>query len=125
MKSAIVMGTIGLGFALLAASLLWTTIFPPTRSWTPEKAKRMSDVKERLNNLSFVVNAPRQSMQKGGDPGVLKAECETLMKEFDQLKSDFESAAESPKTISSFLKWSGISLACLGLIGWYAVNQSR
>jgi hypothetical protein len=27
--------------------------------------------------------------------------------------------------MSTVLKWSGLSLAVVGLIGWYAVSQSR
>src|SRR5689334_9621213 len=101
MKTTIVMGVIALGFLLLASSFIWTTLFPPTRSWTPEKAQRMSEVKSRLNNLTFLINAPNKSMHNGPDQGALRAEAEQLSKEFDQLKTDFESATESPKTIST------------------------
>ncbi len=55
----------------------------------------------------------------------MKAEYEKLRVENDQLNADFKSATESPKTTSTILKWSGISIALVGIVGWYAVNQSR
>lgn len=123
MKSAVVIGTIGLGVALFIASALWASLFPPSNSWTPEKAQRMSEVKARLNNLSFIINEPR-NFHSGPDTGTLKAESDALLKEFEQLKTDFESATESPQTVSFVLRWSGLSLAIIGVIGWYAIKQN-
>ena len=123
MKSA-VLGAIVLGFVLFIASALWSTIFPATNSWTPEKAARLSEVKSKINDLGFQLEKAGR-MHAGKDPGPLKAEYDTLRKEFDELKIAFESAAERPQTVSKFLKWTGLSLAAIGIIGWYAVNQSR
>ena len=126
MKSAIVFGIIGLGALLLLLSGLWTTINTGASVWTPEKAARSSDIKSRLYNLAFVVNAPgAPSMTKGQDLGAMKAEYEKLRVENDQLNADFTSASEGPKTIAAILKWSGISVALVGIVGWYAVNQQR
>lgn len=125
MKSAVVSGLIALGVLLFVLSALWTTIFPPTARWTDEKAKRSAEVKGKLHNLAFIVNAPKPNLQRGQDIGQLKAEYEQLRKENDALNADYESAAETPKTVARFLKWSGLSLAAVGVIGWYAVNQSR
>lgn len=123
MKSAIVFGMIGLGFALLIASGVWIKIFPPTLRWTPEKGKRMSEVKARLSDISFVINSPTR-IHSGTDPASLKVESIELQKEFDQLKADFESATETPQTLSRILKWSGIAISVLGIVAWYAVKQT-
>lgn len=125
MKSAVVSGMIAFGVLLFLLSAVWSTIFPPTSRWTDEKSKRSTEVKSRLYNLAFVVNAPRPNLQKGQDLGQLKAEYEQLTKENEQLKADFTSATETPKTVSKYLKWSGISIALVGIVGWYAVNQQR
>jgi hypothetical protein len=110
---------------LIMLSGLWPTLFPGTSRWTPEKAARWAVVKDRLHNLSFVVHAPsgRVNMQRGPDPASAKAEYDTVKKEADELRAEFESAYESPRTASKWLKWSGISLAVVGLIGWYAVKN--
>ena len=55
----------------------------------------------------------------------MKVEYEKLRIESDQLNAEFKDATEGPKTTSSILKWTGISLALVGLVGWYAVKQSR
>src|SRR5262245_43217432 len=121
----VVAAAIGLGILLFVVSALWNTLFPPTARWTDEKAKRSSEIKGKLHNLAFIVNAPKPNLQRGQDLGQLKAEYEQLKKENEELNADFASATETPKTIAGFLKWSGISIALVGLIGWYAVNQSR
>jgi hypothetical protein len=124
MKSAIVFGAIILGFTLLVLSSLWAKLFPATSSWTPEKATRSAEVKDRLNNLSFMMNRP-PSMHRGSDAGTLKAEFDQLMKENEQLNTEFQTAYDRPNTVSRVLKWSGISLSIVGLIGWYAVKNSE
>jgi len=125
MKSAVVLGTIVVGFVFLFLSFAWGSLFPATSSWTPEKGARMSEIKARLNELSFKLDTPNAKIFKGTDPAALKKEYADLNAEFDQLKTDFESAAVTPKTTSSVLKWSGIALAAVGIIGWYAVSQSN
>ena len=125
MKSAIAPGLIGLGIVLFLLSGLWNVMFPPTLRWTDEKAKRSAEVKNRIHNLAFLVNSPKPNLQRGQDLGQLKAEFNQLMKENDELNSDYDSATETPKTISKVLKWSGISIALVGIVGWYAVNQQR
>lgn len=122
---AIVSAAIGLGIVLFLLSAAWNTMFPPTSRWSEDKAKRMSEVKGKLHNLAFIVNAPKPNLQRGQDIGQLKAEYEQLQKEAEELNADFTSATETPKTVARFLKWSGISIALVGIIGWYAVNQVR
>ena len=58
MKSAIVFGLIGIGALLLVLSGVWTTIFNGKSTWTPEKSARNSEIKSKLYNLAFVLNAP-------------------------------------------------------------------
>ena len=125
MKSAVAFGVIGLGLLLLILSGLWTSLFPGTSNWTPEKAARWAVVKDRLHNLSFIVHAPagRVSMHSGPDLGKAKVEYDSVKKEADQLRAEFDSAYDAPRTTSKILKWSGISLAVVGLIGWYAVKN--
>lgn len=124
MKSGVALGLVVVGLGLLVLGSVWTTLFPPTQSWTAEKAARMSEVKARLNDLSFIINDTSRSMHSGPDRGALKAESEELLKEFEQLKTDFESATDRPRAFSGRLRWFGVSLAVAGLIGWYAVNQT-
>ena len=123
MKSAIVFGLMIVGFLLLIASTLWASLFPPTSSWTNDKARRATDVKARLSNLGPIVNGPPH-MYRGPDPATLKAEFDALKKENEQLDAEFVSAAEAPKTASRMLKWTGIALAALGIVGWYVVKDS-
>jgi hypothetical protein len=125
MKAAAVAVTV-LGLVLVAASAVWGSLFPVTRAWTPEKATRISEIKARLNDLGFAMQrASTNRIHSSPDPATLKAEYDTLNKEFDQLKADFESADQRPKTASTILKWSGISLLLVGVIGLYAAGQSN
>jgi len=126
MKLAVSFGLMGVGLLLLALSGVWPTLFPGTAIWTPEKAARWAEVKDRLHNLAFTVNRAetRVSMHSGSDPAATKTEFEQLKAEGELLKADFELAANRPHAVSRILKWSGISLAVLGIVGWYAVKQT-
>ena len=125
MKSGIVFGAVGLGLPLLVLSGLWPTLFPGKSNWTHEKEQRWRQVQARIHTLSFVVgNTQDPSMHRGTDLAQAKEEYTALRKENDQLTAEFQSAASRPNTISKMLKWTGISLAALGIIGWYAVKQT-
>lgn len=122
-----VFGLIGAGMLMLVLSGIWPTLFPGTSTWTPEKAARWGEVKDRLHNLGFTVNNSKApvSMHSGPELGTAKEEFVRLNAEGDQLKATFELAHDRPLKVSKFLKWAGISLAAIGIIGWYALNQSR
>lgn len=123
MKSQVMFGAIGLGLFLLVLSSLWTTLFPPRSNWSPEKELRWREVKARIHSLSFVVgNTQTPSLHGGPDPAQAKQEYDELQKENAQLTAEFQTAAYRPNTIAKYLKWTGISLAALGIIGWYAVK---
>ena len=125
MKSAIVFGAIIVGLLCLVTSSMWNNLFPATSHWTNEKAQRSAEVKARLAYLGGYVNAttPR-SMHGGPDPATAKTEFDALTKENEQLNAEFESVASKPHTIAKVLKWTGIILAVVGIIGWYAVKES-
>jgi hypothetical protein len=127
MKSTIAFAITGLGLLLLIFSFLWVALFSGQSAFTKEKAERWGDVKQRLHNLAFVVNAPPGSvkMHGGPDPAQAKAEYEELKVEDTQLAAEFSGAYDTPRTMATILKWSGLSLAVVGIIGWYAVTQSR
>ncbi len=126
MKVAIAAGAVVLGLLMLAASMAAGSMFGGTSAWTAEKAARSTEVKNRLSNIGPIVNSPTpRSIHGGPDPATLKAEFDALVKENEQLNAEFLAARDNPKTASSFLKWGGISLAVIGLIGWYAAKQSE
>jgi len=118
---------VSLGIALLVLGALWTTLFSGTAAWTDDKADRWTEIKARLHNLAPRINTPTGSvsMHSGDDYGQLKQEYDKLKIEHDEIQVQFESAAVRPHKIAKFCKWSGISLAVLGIVGWYASNQSR
>ena len=123
MKIAVAMGAVLLGFLLLVASTLATRIFPPTSTWTEEKAARSAEVKARIAYLGGIVNSRRPRLHGGVDPASAKVEFEALKKENEELNAEFQSAQDKPNTLARILKWSGIALAAVGIVGWYAVRE--
>jgi hypothetical protein len=121
---AVSIGAVAIGFTMLVLSTLWASLFPPSSSWTAEKSARASEIKARLSNLGPLVMSPSRGTHSGPDPGTLAAEFEALKKEEQQLNAEFESARDNPQTMKGILKWSGIGLAVLGLIAWYATKSS-
>jgi hypothetical protein len=116
-------GAIVLGFVLIAASAISTTLFSPESSWTEEKAQRWNEVKSRLYDLGFLLNSKSTARSAQNVPA-LRAEVEALEKENQLLAAEFHSVTSRPHTMAKIFKWSGISLAVVGLIGMYAVKQS-
>jgi hypothetical protein len=126
MKALIAYGLVGLGILLLALSAIWSKAAPGTSAWTIEKEERLSEVSKKMHSLTFSVGKAEAQPKMHGGPDILKqkAELEALRKENDELTSEFKGVQQAPQTMSRILKWSGISLAVLGIIGWYAVGQS-
>ena len=64
-------------------------------------------------------------MHGGPDLIKSKAELASVVDECKSLTDEFKGIQARPRTMSKFMKWSGISLTLVGLAGWYAVSQSR
>jgi hypothetical protein len=127
MKQIIAFRLVGIGFLLLILSYFWVSWFPGNSTWTREKEEGWSKVKVRMHNIGFTLSDPKTStsMHSGPDRGTAKAELDQLKKEYDQYATEFQSAYDRPRTASKYMKWSGIGLVALGLIGWYAVKQTE
>lgn len=125
MKTAVI-GILVLGFALLALSAGWNTIFPATSSWTAEKEKHLSELKSQVHNLSFKISDPSQQVKRQGekDPADVKAEYERLKAEAEGLMAEFQSAYDRPQFVSTALKWTGLTFAAIGIVGWFATKGS-
>lgn len=123
---AAALGAMALGIVLVLLSVAWTTIFPSSAKWTPDKEAHWQKVKGRMHSLSFVISDPKQAdARRGQDAMSAKAEFDKLKLEDDELRAQFSSAYDTPRTTSTILKWSGLSIAAVGVVGWYAANQSR
>jgi hypothetical protein len=127
MKFAITLGIASLGFLLLVLSALWAHVFTGSSQWTLEKDTRWKEVKNRVHVLQFTVGQGEARASMHGGPDLLKAkeELAALSKENDELTADFQGIQRRPQIVSTTLKWTGISLAVHGIIGYYAVNQQR
>jgi hypothetical protein len=124
MKIAIFIGAVILGIVLLGLSTIWTSLVRAESTWTEEKSQRSVEVKARLAYLGDQINPPKASKHRGSELATLKAEFDALKKENEQLNADFLSVSDRPNAISKYLKWAGVALTVVGLIGWYAVKQS-
>lgn len=114
MKSGIVSGLVGVGVLLVVLSLVWTQIFTGESSWTPEKAEQWAEVKDRLHNLSFIVNSP-EPPRRHASMEEAKAEYDKVKEMANQLRSEFENAYDGPRTTATILKWSGVSVLLVGI----------
>lgn len=127
MKSSGWLGLLAGGIVLLIAGGVWSAFSPGSSGWKLEKAARQSELKDRLHNLGYQVDAAAQhpSMYRGADAGPAIEEYKRLKAEFDRLNADLQTAQDRPKTIAAALKWSGISLAIVGIIGWYVARNAE
>ena len=117
---------IGLGILLLALSILWPILFPPTRTWTDEKSRRLKElsgkVQYAMGKLELAQSRP--NMTGGENPAELKKKADEMMSELKVLQDEFSSAKDSPETISTILKWSGIGVMIVGIVGHLAVKDA-
>lgn len=127
MKSAIVFVMIGLGVLLLLLSGVWNSLQPGTSSWTTEKDQRLTEVSDKMHLLTAKVVSAEAHPSMHGGPDLVKAKADlaALVEENKALTNEFKGIQASPGRMAAFMKWSGISLALVGIIGWYAISQSR
>ena len=126
MKAAIAPATIALGLLLLVASLLWSTLFPATNSWTEEKSVRLTELGNHATEirLQLIKAQQRPSMHSGQSAAELQDQFNKIDAEYKTLYDEFHNASESPKTISTALKWTGIGLTLLGGIAVLATRDA-
>lgn len=126
MKNVLPPVLVAIGLALVALSFLWTSLFPPGQSWTPEKNQQMTKLGTELTRLGFAVvqaeNNP--NMHSGENLGDLKKKHAEVKKEFDLLKSELDSAVNAPASTGSGIKWLGIAIAAVGGVLVF-INQQQ
>ena len=79
----------------------------------------------RRSLIARLEQAQARRNAASNDIGQAKAEYEQLKVENAQLAAEFSGVYDTPRTLATVLKWSGLSLALVGIIGWYAVSQAR
>jgi hypothetical protein len=121
MKTVVFLTLFVLGFAMYFIGTLWTKIFPVTETWTNEKAMRLTEVNERLAQLTLLMSKPL-SMHSGPDRGAVQRETMDLVSEKDELRAEFEEAVERRQPKSGPLQASGIVVATLGVVVWFGMR---
>ena len=85
---------------------------------------QLSD-KMHLLTAKIAIAEGTPSMHGGPDPLSPKLNSHPVVDQCKSLTDEFKGIQARPRTMSKFMKWSGISLTLVGLAGWYAVSQSR
>ena len=116
MKQTLPVVALGLGIPLVLLSLLWSTIFPASNSWTEEKSQRMTEVSQKARQLMYkVVQAEKYNDIKSGENAAeINEQYRAAKKELEQLQGEFENQRDKPSTIASYLRWVGIALVVVG-----------
>lgn len=122
MKSAVVFGLVGVGALMFALSLFWTSIFTGRSTWTPDKAEQWSEVKDRLHNLSFIVNSP-QPPRRHASREEAQAEYDKVKAMADQLRAEFEGAYHGPRNTATALKWTGVGFFVMGVVANFVMKN--
>ncbi len=116
MTSKLLIVAAALGLVLVVMSLLWGVFFPPEDTWTVDKSHRMSELTERAHLLHIKVKkAERKPLT--ADSGRDAEEYRAVTTEFATLKSELESAKSRPETVTLGLRWGGLLLTAIGLLG--------
>ena len=115
---ALSVAAVCLGVVFLLVSLIWGLLFPASRSWTTEKNNRMSELSVKGHLLGGELDAAqrRPNMHGGRSAAEIEAEYKQVSAELTQLREEFENKRDSPKTMASYLRWSGVAFVIAGAI---------
>lgn len=106
---------VGLGMALIIASVIWVFVFAPSRTWTPEKNARMNDLSVAAHKLGGELDvARRRPSMHGRKPADIEAEYKQTTEELAQLKAEFQNKQDGPKSTATLLRWTGMACVVLG-----------
>ena len=118
MKSGLSTAAVVVGILLLAGSFLWGILFPASRGWTEDKAKRLGELTAEAHSLMFKVQAAKEkpSMHAGEGAAEVEARYRKVQEELKTLSAEFKGKQDSPKTAATYLRWSGIAFVVAGAI---------
>ena len=123
---AIPPAAIVIGLLFLVASAVWPVMFPATRTWTDAKSRRLKEIgaeeQALVGKIEYLRHRP--SMTSGENPAVMKERAEVLRAEREALQADLTAATEGPAMAKAILKWTGISVLVLGVIGHLAAKDA-
>ena len=121
MNTKLSLATILIGIFLMVMSVAWSGLFPPSRTWTPEKSKQLAEIGSRTNMLKFAIVEAKHnpSMQRGQNPAEIQRQYDAALAEYDVLHQEFLNATEQPQQISALLRWAGIALIIFSALFTY------
>ena len=120
------LAAIGIGLILLVGSGLWPVLFPATRTWTDEKSRRLKELaaQEQLLLGKLEIAQHRPKMTGGQNPAMMKEQADEIRTEREALQAELTAATTGPEKMSSMLKWSGIVVLALGIVGHLATKEA-
>jgi hypothetical protein len=120
MKSLPVIAIV-LGILLLVGSVTWALLFPASRSWTTDKNERMSELSIKGHQLGGELDAAqRRPSMHGRSVAEIEAEYKQVTDELAQLRGEFESKRDRPKTMAAILRWTGAACVAVGAFIMFA-----
>ena len=103
------------GLVLLLGSFTWALIFPSTGAWTAEQDARMGELGRKGHVLGGELDAVQRRPSMHSRSAVdIEAEYNQVKEEMAQMRAEFESARDGPKTIATILRWVGIVCVAVG-----------
>ena len=118
--------TVVAGLFVMLASLCWSSLFPAARSWTEEKAQRMTELGTQAHQLGGARDAARRRPSMHGRSAAdIDAEYQQVTAELDELRIEFESKRDAPQRTSSLLRWIGMGLIVSGAIATYSIRSGQ
>jgi hypothetical protein len=110
-----------LGLVLLLGSFTWALIFPSSASWTAEKDARMGELGRKGHVLGGELDAAqRRPSMHGRSAADIEAEYNQAKEEMAQMRAEFESVRDGPKTVATILRWVGVVCVAVGAFVSYS-----
>jgi hypothetical protein len=120
MKS-ISLAAVVVGLVLLLGSFTWGLVFSAKGSWTAEQDARMGELGRKGHALGGELDAAqRRPSMHSRSAADIEAEYNQVKAEMAQMRTEFESARDGPKTIAAILRWAGIACVAVGAFASYS-----
>lgn len=124
-SNAFAVGLISCGLILLGVSYAWNLIVPQEAVWSSEQALENADASAGLHEMTHIAAHSDISKDADAKKQQVKDELAAAQQRFETSRSDLDRARDVRQTTAQVLRWTGISIAVIGVMRYLAIRADH